>query len=125
MFLIDKREDRVKSRACADGGKHKEKTSKEYFASPTVMLERIIITSAIKDNKERDVSTVDIPVAYLHTKNYEYVITLLRGRLEELMAMLDPNHLQKYVTMKKNGQTLLYVKFLKPLYGILSSALLF
>ena len=68
---------------------------KEDAESPTFVLERIIIASAIEAREERDVATVKIPGAYLHTDNEEYVIMLLRGRLEELMAMVDPNVYQK------------------------------
>ena len=49
-----------------------------------------MITSAIKAHEEINVATINIPGAYLHTNNDEYLIMLLRGRLTELMAMVDP-----------------------------------
>ena len=70
-------------------------------------LEIIVITPAIEAREERDVSTIDINVLYLHIENNEYLILVLIGRLTELMDMMDPNLYQKCVTMDKNGQTLI------------------
>ena len=69
MFLLEKNYGRIKTIGCADGRKQKDKISKEDAASPTVALESIMINSAIEQHEERDVSTIDIPVTYLHTQN--------------------------------------------------------
>ena len=86
MFLTEKRDGNIKGRACADGRKQQESIRKEDAASPTVALESIFLTSAIEAHEGREVATIDIPGAYLHTDTDEEVIMLLRGKLAELMA---------------------------------------
>ena len=54
--------------------KQKEEISKEYSVYTTVVLEIIMITSAIKANKDHDVTTIKITDAYLHTKNDENLV---------------------------------------------------
>ena len=84
-----------------------------------------MVAPAIEYHEDRDVATINISGAYLHTENDKYVIMLLRGRLAELMSMVEPKIYQKYVTIDQNRKTFLYVKVLKVLYGILKSVLLF
>ena len=49
----------------------------------------------------------------------------LRGKIVELLVQLKPTMYRKYVTVGPNGETILYVRSLKALYGLLRSALLF
>ena len=49
---------------------------------------------------------------------------VLRGRLSELMAQLNPSMYQKYVRVG-NGQNVLYVHLKKAMYGTLWAALIF
>ena len=125
MFFVYKIYGRFKSIGFVDGSKQIEKISKEYAASPDLFLKSIVIMSAIEDYKEHDVATIDIPGKYLHTKNYKYVIMLLRVRLMYLMAVLDPKLYQRYATTEKNGQILLYVNIINMFQGIFRSAQLF
>ena len=67
MFLTEKRDGRIKGCACADGRKQREHIKKEDAASPTAALESILITSTIAAHERRDLATIDIPGAYLHT----------------------------------------------------------
>ena len=50
---------------------------------------------------------------------------LLRGRLAEMMARIDPSLYRKYVTYSAKGTPMLYVRLSKALYGMLKAALLF
>ena len=93
--------------------------------STTIVFESIFIILSIEYHKERDVVTIHIIGAYLHTKKDEYALVLSIVILAEFMAMEYPKLYQKFLTMKKNGKTLLYKKVPKSLYGILMSALLF
>jgi hypothetical protein len=43
-------------------------------AAPTVALESVFITSTIDANESRKVVTIDIPGAFLHTNNDDYMI---------------------------------------------------
>ena len=64
-------------------------------ASPTVATDSIMITAAIDAHERRNVTTIDIPGAFLHAYNVKETIMLLRGRLAELMVQVDPQIYQK------------------------------
>lgn len=55
----------------------------------------------------------------------ERVVMLLKGRLVELMVMVDPSLYQKYITVNSKGESMLHVKIRNALYQMLHSALLF
>ena len=48
-----------------------------------------------------------------------------QGRLAELMVMASPQTYRKYVTTGSKGESVLFVKLQKALYGMLKSAFLF
>ena len=78
------------------------------------------------DARERRAQAVlDIANAFLHADNDERVLMLLRGRLADMMASIDPSLYHKYVTYSANGTPMLYVRLSKALYGMLKAALLF
>ena len=99
--------------------------TKEEAASPTAVTESVILTAVIDTYKKRDLATMDIPGAFLHALNDDYVLLLFQGTLEELMVKIVPHIYSKYVMVGKSGRKLLYVKLHKALYGMLKSALLF
>ena len=68
--------------------------------------------------------TVDIPGAFLHANNDDYVIMRMTGTLAELMAKTDPKLYRKYLSVEK-GKKVLYLRLQKTLYGMMKSALLF
>jgi hypothetical protein len=127
MFIVEKRDGRVKARKCAVGSKQRtfEGYSKAEWASPTVSTDSVLITSAIDAHEGRKVVTCDLPGAYLNTDNNEETIMLLKGKLAELMVKVDPKLYRKYITTNKKGEAMLYVRLSKALYGLLQSALLF
>jgi hypothetical protein len=127
MFIVEKRDGRVKARKCAVGSKQRtfEEYDKHASTSPTVSTGGVFITSAIEAHEERDVATFDVPGAFLHTDNDEETIMLLKGRLAELMVQVDPQLYRKYVITSRKGEPMLYVRLSKALYGLLQSALLF
>ena len=84
-----------------------------------------MLTSAIESHKVREVATIDISGAYLHTNTDEEIVMLLRGKLAELMAEVEPKLYHKYIQKDKKGNSILYVKMQKALYGLLRNALLF
>ena len=87
-------------------------------------LKPIMITSAIEAHEVRGMAAIDIPGAYLYTDLYEEVVTILKVRLAELLANINPKLCRKYVVLEK-GVMVSYVKLQKALYGLLHSALLF
>ena len=56
-------------RTCADGSKQKRYLGKdESVASPTVSPESLFTTLVIDAHEERDITTFEIPGAYLHAE---------------------------------------------------------
>ena len=104
MFMTEKRCGRVKSRACANGSKQRQWIRKEDAASPTVMSDSVMITTAIEAHEGRKVITLDIPGAFLNTEIDEEVIMMLRGELAELMVNIDPALYGPYVITTKRGE---------------------
>eukprot|EP00956_Cyclotella_meneghiniana_P026461 scaffold57247_cov37-Cyclotella_meneghiniana.AAC.7 len=125
IFITEKRCGRIKTRACVNGSTQRDYIPKEATASPTVMNDSVQITSAIDAHEGRVVVTCDIPGAFLHADLDEEVYMLLRGQLADLMVKVDPELYGPYVTKSKKGESLLYVKMKKAMYGLLRSALLF
>ena len=50
---------------------------------------------------------------------------LFKGKLVDIMVMVDLKQYRKYVTYDSKGNDMLYVEMDKSLYGLLKSALLF
>eukprot|EP00956_Cyclotella_meneghiniana_P002566 scaffold3022_cov42-Cyclotella_meneghiniana.AAC.2 len=125
IFITEKRCGRIKARACANGSTQRGYIPKETTASPTVMNDSVMITSAVDAHEEREVVTLDIPGAFLHADLDEEVVMLLRGQLADLMVEVDPELYGPYLRKTKKGESILYVKMLKAMYGLLRSALLF
>jgi hypothetical protein len=74
---------------------------KEEAAAPTVALESVFITTAIDAKEHWKVVTIDIPGAFLHADNEDYVIMKMVGTLAELMVKTNPKLYRKYVVNKK------------------------
>ena len=74
------------------------------------MLKAILITTAINTHEERDVATVDIPGAYLHTDTDEDLAMQLKSKLAELMVAVDPKLYMKYVVFDNKEHMELYAK---------------
>ena len=68
MHLKKKRNGKIKGRSCADGWPQRKVSTKEEVASLTVATESVFITATIDAFENRDVATVDMPGAFLHTK---------------------------------------------------------
>jgi hypothetical protein len=66
--------ERIKARSCANRSKQREHITKEEAAVPTVALESVFITTAIDAKEHRKVVTIDIPGAFLHANNEDYII---------------------------------------------------
>jgi hypothetical protein len=107
-----------------NGSKQRKHIAKEEDAAPTVALVSVFITAAIDAKEHRKVVTIDIPGAFLHTDNEDYVIMKMVGTLAELMVIMNPKLYRKYVVIKK-GCSVLYLRLQKALNRMMKSALLF
>ena len=56
------------------------------------------MTAAIDMKENREVVTIDIPGAFLHAANDDYVVMRMNGTLAELMAKTDPKLYRKCLT---------------------------
>ncbi len=91
IFLKEKRDGNVKARSCSNGSVQREHVAKEEAAAPTVALEPVFVTATIDAKEKRKVVTIDIPGAFLHANNKDYVVMKMNGLLAELMVKTDPN----------------------------------
>ena len=99
MFLKEKKNGKVKGRACVNGSPQRAYISKEDASSPTVANESVFITSVIAANKKRFVRCYYVPGTFLHTESDENVIIVLRGELAEMMIHIAPQIYRPYVKM--------------------------
>ena len=128
LFLKKKRDDSIKGRMVAGGNKQRGIIPPQEASSPTASLESVILTATIDALEERDVAIVDIPNAFVQTRitnEKDKAVLRLRGKLAELLVKVAPKIYTKFVTINRKGQTVLYVKLLNALYGIMKAALLF
>jgi hypothetical protein len=123
MFLKEKRCGRIKGRGCIDGRKQRLWKNKEDTTSPTVSIEALLLSCMIDAREERDVATIDIPVAFMQAFIDELVHVKFDGELIDLICQVDPS-LSKFVTME-NGKRVLYTKLNKALYGTVQASRLF
>ncbi len=119
IFLRQKKNGAVKARSCANGNPQREHIAKEEAAAPTVALEFLTSTIDVKENRE--VVMIDIPGAFLHVDNEDYMIMKMVGMLAELMVKTNPKIYRQYVVLEK-GRSVLYLQLQKTLYGMMKSA---
>jgi hypothetical protein len=124
IFLKEIQNGDVKAQSCANRSVQWNHVAKEEAASPTVGLKSVFATAAIDAKENKEVVTIDIPGAFLHATNEDYVVMQMNGMLAKLMAKTDPKLYQKYLTNEK-GKKVLYLRLQKALYGMMKSALLF
>jgi len=89
IFLVEKRDGRIKARACANGSTQRSYINKEDAASPTASTEAILITAAIEADEQINVMTVDIPNSFV-ANNQERVMMKIKGPLAEMLITIDP-----------------------------------
>ena len=129
IFLVEKKDGRIKARHCANGSKQRNWINAEEAASPTVMTDSILLTAGIEAKEKRDVATWDIPNAFIQTaveeldKDGDRIVMKIRGAMVDMLLELDPKY-EEFVVYEK-GQKILYVHILRAIYGMLMSGLLY
>ncbi len=108
IFLKEKKSGDIKARSCANGNKQREHIAKEEAAAPTMALISVFITLTIDVKESRKVVPIDIPGAFLHADNEDYVIMKMVGTLAEFMAKTNPRLYRQYVILEK-GKSVLYL----------------
>ena len=129
IFLVEKKDGRIKARHCANGSKQRQWMRPDEAASPTVMTESVLLTAAIEAKEKRDVATWDIPNAFIQTavdeldKDGDRIIMKIRGPMVNMLLDIDDNY--KEFVVEERGHKVLYVHILRAIYGMLMSGLLF
>ena len=59
---------------------------------------------------------IDLPGALLHAETDEHIILGLKGKLVEMMTMVDPKLYRKYAMTNHKDQSMLYIKMHKAIY---------
>ena len=121
-LVKEKRNGKIKGRACADGRKQRRYISKEEVASPTVQLHSLLLSLAIDARERRDIATADVVGAYLLVDMNDFVIVKVTGEAIDMMCKVRPEY-KKFVT-GVNKNRVLYLRLTKALYGCMQSALL-
>ena len=97
MFIVEKRDGRVKARTCAFGSK--QRTFPGYsrldWASPTFTTNEVVITSTIEAHEGRDVMVDDLMNVFLNTNNSEKTLMILKGNPAELMVQINSQMYRK------------------------------
>ena len=84
-----------------------------------------MITSIVDAYKHREVEIVDIPNAFVQTKNEgEKAIIKIKGEMALILVEACPELYKPYLIYEKGVPTL-YVEVDKAIYGMLQSSLLF
>jgi hypothetical protein len=68
----------------------REHVAKEEAAAPSVTLESVFVTATIDAKEKQKVVMIDVPGAFLHANNEDYVVMKMNELLVELMVKTDP-----------------------------------
>ena len=89
IFLVEKKDGRIKARHCANGSKQRQWINPEEAASPTVMTDSVLLTAGIEARENRDVATWDMPNAFIQTaveeldEDGDRIVVKIRGAMVE------------------------------------------
>ena len=128
MFLKRKRCGKIKARGCADGRSQRDYITKDEASSPTASIVAIMLTCLVDALEERAVGIVDLPGAFLQTempKDEDPTYIRIVGEMADLLVLIDAKKYQPHATKNKKGETVIYSRANKAIYGTLKAALLF
>jgi hypothetical protein len=128
IFLKQKRDEKIKGRTVAGGNKQRDYISKEDASSPTVSTEAVLLSCIIGAEEGRDVTVVDIPNAFVQTRDQnekDMAFIKIRGVLVDILVEIAPDVYKPYVSRDKKGMQQLLVQFQNALYGTMVASLLY
>jgi hypothetical protein len=85
--------DKLKLRIVAGGNMH-DRSLYGNISSKTVSVTSVLLVAAIAAIENRNVSTIDIPGAYLHADIDDIVIVLIDKECSKILCDLEPKYLQ-------------------------------
>ena len=107
ILLTEKRDSKIKGRACADDRGQCGKSEKEDTASPKFATESIFITVVIGTHERRDLETIDIPGAFIHANSDDHIIMVLKRHIYLLIFHMNPKIYRRYIIFDKSGKLVL------------------
>ena len=129
LFLTEKRDQMIKSCHCANGSTQCAYMEHDEVMSLTISTEGTLLTTVIEAQEGHDVTTCDIPNAFVQThveekdKDGNQAIMKIRGVCMDIICEIDPIFRDYMVT--EGNQKVLYVHITQAIYGMLISTLLF
>ena len=114
MMLTQKRNGRIKACGSVDGftQRNDKKYKKENNASQTVRTNSVLISCTIDAHKEQDIAVINVPGAYLHSnlkRKDSTILKQLKGKVAELLVILNLKLYRKYIYYDEKGEAALYV----------------
>ena len=125
MFMIMKRNGKVKTRGVARGDLQRVYTNKDDCSSPTPDFYAFKYIIALIAKEGRDCATVDLPGFFLQTEQEENSDLMLKltGQVAALLVESDEQKWAKHLK-EENGRHVMYVKCDRAIYGTMNAALL-
>ena len=114
-MVKEKRDGKIKGRACEDGRKQQRYIARDEVSSPTVQLESLMITLSINAHEKREVATADVVGAYLLADIDELVMVKIIGPSVDIMCRVNSSFVPFIAYEKK--KKVLYLQLTKALYG--------
>ena len=109
-----------------DASSKSTRPKKKPAHQATVSIEALFLTAIIDAQEGRDVATIDILGAFLHSNIDELIHMRLDGSMAELLVRVNREKYRSYyVVQDQSSKDVIYVELLKALYGTLQAALLF
>ena len=100
VIIREKRCGKFKGRVVADGRKQRDTVPREDAASPTIQLERLIMSMLIDAKEDRDVAVLDIVSAYLIAEMMDHVVVKLTGNAVDVMCTTNEKY-KRFVVKKR------------------------
>ena len=128
MFVVKKRDGKMKARKVAGGNTQRDYLTKEDASSPTVSTQAVLLTSIVDAHERRHVVVIDIPNAYIQTRvndPKDRVIIWIRGVVVDWLVKIAPEVYGPFVTTDKKGNKVLLVECWNAIYGTMIAGLLY
>ena len=128
LFLKKKRDGTIKGRTVAGGNKQHDFITKEEASSPTASTEAVLYTCIIDAEERRNITTLDIPNAFITTvveREEDMAIIELVGELVNVLLEIDPEYYEGYYWVDSKGVKHMICQCQNAIYGTMLASLLF
>jgi Reverse transcriptase (RNA-dependent DNA polymerase) len=127
IVFVEKSNGRINARTCANGSLQQNYIDKKETTSPTALTEAVMVKAAIEADENRDIMTVDIPNAFVHTEiesKDETMIMKIKGPWATILVSSEPEVYESYV-IEVDNEKVIYAEVKKAIYGMLQASLMF